>query len=263
MTTTLENMTEECEAILITSRNYNVENNIWPTDVITTNYLLTQRTAMRSVYEALSALPTQQRAQFLDQLVGTVSLWSPEDAIEMRTARNRLIEVNEKIGEVTRDLANLLEERSALENQQPFTSNTHYHIVNVIKEASRNNYHFQNNVAEPLEVLAGQFDLKYWPCLASVINEIGEDAATAEIHATDARTEAATSSNRSSRADFVRAVLSMIEDLKSSPNLHFPTNFSLSDSSLADFVNCCLKLEPEELVDSAYIKNVRHREKRS
>lgn len=73
MTTILENMTEECEAILITSRNYNVENNIWPTDVITTNYLLTQSAAMKSAYDELSMLSAQQRSQFLDQLVGTLS----------------------------------------------------------------------------------------------------------------------------------------------------------------------------------------------
>jgi hypothetical protein len=56
MTTTLENMTEECEAILIASRNYNIEKSIWPTDVININYLLTQSTAMKSVYDELSVL---------------------------------------------------------------------------------------------------------------------------------------------------------------------------------------------------------------
>lgn len=263
MTTKLENMTGECEAILMASRNYNVENNIWPTDVITTNYLLTQTAAMKSVYDELSVLSAQQRSQFLDQLVGTLSFWSPEDAIEMRAARNRLIDVNKKISALAKDLADLLEERSTLENQHPFSSNTHYHIANVIKEASRDNYHFQSFLAKPLEALTGQFDLKYWPYLPSVINEIANDAATAGIYATDPRTEAATSSNRSSKADFVRAILSMIEELKSTPSLYFPRSFSLSDSAMADIVNVCLKLGAEELVDGAYVKNLRHRGKRA
>ena len=263
MTTTLENMTEECEAILIASRNYNVENNIWPTDVITTNYLLTQSAAMKNVYDELLVLSAQQRAQFLDQLVGTLSFWSPENAIEMREARNRLIDVNKKISILAKNLADLLEERSALENQHPFTSNTHYHIANVIKEASRDNYHFRSFLAKPLQTLAGQFDLKYWPYLPAVVNEIAEDADAAEIYATDPRTEAATSSNRSSKADFVRAMLSMIDELKGTPSLYFPRSFALSDSAMADIVNVCLKLNVEELVDSAYVKNLRHREKRS
>lgn len=261
MTTTLENMTEKCEAILIASRNYNTEKSIWPTDVITINYLLTQSAAMRNVYNELSVLSAQQRAQFLDQLVGTLSFWSPENAIEMREARNRLIDVNKKISILAKDLADLLEERSALENQHPFTSNTHYHIANVIKEASRDNYHFRSFLAEPFQALAGQFDLKYWPYLPAVVNEIANDADAAEIYATDPRTEAATSSNRSSKADFVRAILSMIEELKGTPSLYFLGSFGLSDSAMADLVNVCLKLSAEELIDSAYIKNLRHREK--
>ena len=261
MTTILENMTEECEAILITSRNYNIEKSIWPTDVITINYLLTQSAAMKNVYDELSVLSAQQRAQFLDQLVGTLSFWSPENAIEMREARNRLIDVNRKISSLAKDLADLLEERSTLENQHPFTSNTHYHIANVIEEASRDNYHFRSFLAEPLQALAGQFDLKYWPYLPAVIKEIGDDAEAAEIYATDPRTEAATFSTRSSKADFVRAMLSMIAELKSTPSLHFSKSFSLSDSAMADLVNVCLKLSSEELIDSAYVKNLRHREK--
>jgi hypothetical protein len=179
----------------------------------------------------------------------------------MRAVRNCLIAVNKKISTLVEDLADLLEERSALENQHPFTSNTHYHIVNVIKEASRNNYHFRSFLAEPLQALAGQFGLKYWPYLPAVIKEIGHDADAVEIHATDPRTGAATSSNRSSKADFVRAMLSMIEELKGTPSLSFPANFGLSDSATADLVNVCLKLSAEELVDSAYVKNLRHREK--
>jgi hypothetical protein len=261
MTTTLKNMTEECEAILVASRNYNEENDILPTDIITINYLLNQSVAMKNVYGELSALSDQQRAQFLDQLVSTLSFWSPDNAIEMRASRNRLIDVNKKISAQAKELADLLEERSDLENHHPFTSNTHYHIANVIKEASRNNYLFRSFVVKPLEALTGQFDLKYWPHISAVINEIADDAASAEIYATDPRTEAAISSNRSSKADFVRAIFSMIDELKAS--LYFPQSFSLSDSSLADIVNVCLKLSAEELVDSAYVKNLRHREKKS
>ncbi|QEY12876.1 hypothetical protein [Cellvibrio sp. KY-YJ-3] len=118
-------------------------------------------------------------------------------------------------------------------------------------------------MAEPLQSLAGQFDLKYWPYLPAVIKEIGDNADAAEIYATDPITQAATSSNRSSKADFVRAVLSMIDELKDKPSLDFPQSFCLSDSAMADIVNTCLMLSAEELVDSTYVKNLRHREKRS
>ena len=63
-----------------------------------------------------------------------LSFWSPENVIEMRAARNQLIDVNKKISPLAKDLAILVEEQSTLENTTPFSSITHYHIANVIKE---------------------------------------------------------------------------------------------------------------------------------
>lgn len=94
-----------------------------------------------------------------------------------------------------------------------------------------------------------------------MIKEISDDADAAEIYASDPRTEAATSLTRSSKADFVRAMLSMMDELKDMPSLYFPSGFNLSDSAMADLVNVCLKLSAEELIYNAYVKNLRHREK--
>lgn len=90
---------------------------------------------------------------------------------------------------------------------------------------------------------------------------ISDDADAAEIYASDPRTEAATSLTRSSKADFVRAMLSMMDELKDMPSLYSPSGFNLSDSAMADLVNVCLKLSAEELIYNAYVKNLRHREK--
>ncbi len=54
----------------------------------------------------------------------------------------------------------------------------------------------------------------------------------------------------------------MIDELKRSTILHFPIGFGLSDSAMADTVNVCLKLNPDDLIDATYVKNLRHREKR-
>jgi len=55
----------------------------------------------------------------------------------------------------------------------------------------------------------------------------------------------------------------MIDELKDTPGLDFSQDFRVSDSAMTDIVNTCLKLSAEELVDGAFVKNLRHREKRS
>lgn len=263
MTTKLKNMTEECEAILIDDRNYKINHSIWPADIANISYLLTQGLSMEKAYNELSVLTHQQRAQILDILVGTMSSHSPQDAIEMRSSRKKLVDVNKEICKLAIELANLIEERETLNDTLPFSSNTHYSVTKVIKNASNKNQLFQFHLAKPFGQLTSQFDLKYWPSLSSFVKEIADDASVAEIEAKDPATEAATSSNRSSKADFAKALLANLDQLKTLSNWYSAQNFKFSDSALADIVNVSLKLNPDRVADSVYIKNLRAREKRS
>jgi len=248
-----------CESALTEIRQYLIENQIAPTDVSTITLLLNHSSTLSGIYDELAVLSDRQLAELLQQLVSTRSYWSPKDAVAMRDSRAQLSQLNESIVDTANTLAGLLDEREQLQNTQPFTTQTHYHIAQVIQAASQDNYHFKFYVANGLDALAAQFDLKYWPSLGSVLREIADNAATAEIEATDIRTGAAIQSSRASKADFVRSILIMIEDIIATPDLGFPQGFKLTDAAIADFVNVSLQLAVEEIVDSTYIKNVRHR----
>lgn len=42
---------------------------------------------------------------------------------------------------------------------------------------------------------------------------------------------------------------------------HLPRRFKLTDNALASFANCALDLGPDDLVDGAYVKRRRQRER--
>lgn len=116
---------------------------------------------MKSAYEELSSFSAHQEQNFLINYSVISHLGLPKIQLRQRVVRHQLIDVNNKSSALARDLANFLEERSTLENKPPVTSNIRYHIANVIKEESRNNYHVQIFLGNPLRALVGQFDLKY------------------------------------------------------------------------------------------------------
>jgi hypothetical protein len=161
---------KDCESILLEVRDGYIKAGIYPNDVASINFLLSQQAQMQGVYEEISMLSAFDRRIILEQLGVTMVDWSPKAGLQMIADRDRLIEVNEKISELANSLSILLDERHELENTTSFESGAHHHNVNVIKEASRENYHYRNFLAKPLESLKGQFDLKYWPPMSSAAN---------------------------------------------------------------------------------------------
>ena len=124
-----------------------------------------------------------------------------------------------------------------------------------------NNCLFQSYVQEKLDALRGQFDLKYWPSLGDFMRELASDAEKAEMAATDPLTAAATAATRPSKADFFKALFASIEENSTENYGQLPRAFKLTDRTLASLANCALDLGPDELVDEAYVKRLRQRER--
>ncbi|MFZ6776990.1 hypothetical protein ACO0LD_09145 [Undibacterium sp. Ji83W] len=167
--------------------------------------------------------------------------------------------VNNEIAKKAAELAELMRRRDDLNNTTGFSSNTHYSICDVIKIASRNNSRFAVYVEEKLDILRTQFDLKYWPTIAECVEELANNAEAASPKASDRLTAVATDAVRPSLADFVKAFFEAINESTSRNYGHFPSDFKVTDNSLASLVNCSLNLNPEDFVDGPYIKRLRQR----
>lgn len=253
-----------CENILVEKKHYNIEHCILPSENAVVDHLLARRLELRDAYEELyNTLQGHSRALeiFLDLVLRTATSWHPEKIQESRADRDELESVNQQIAKHASELAALLEERSELHNTSSFTSDTHYHVCHVIEAASEHNQRFTYYVKDGLKALTSRFDLKYWPSLSEFVQILASDAQNAVIEPTDPMTAAATASERSSKADFFRAMFAGIEEISDENYGQLPPNFRLTDRTLAALGNCALNLASDDLVDEGYVKRLRQRER--
>lgn len=253
-----------CENLLIEGTRYNNEHRILPSENAVADRLLTRGVELNEAYEELHgklhAHPPALQV-FFGLVLSTAAFWNPEKIQEARAGRGDLANVNRQIAKKAAELAVLLEQRSDLHDTSGFSSDTHYHVCRVIEAASQQNYLFKSYVQERLCALLGQFDLKYWPSLGEFLQELASDAENAVMEATDPLTAAATAATRPSRADFFKALFASIEENSAENYGQLPRGFKLTDRTLASLANCALDLDPNDLVDDAYMKRLRQRER--
>lgn len=254
-----------CEDILLDKKARNIQANILPSENIIIERLLERKVELQHAYSELYLkLGNYHQAlrSFLELLVEITSMHNPEEAKRSRDAEKQLNEVNRQIYSKATELAELLKKRSELINTSGFTTDTYYHICNVICDASSDNPYFTSYLQDKLKHLQGRFDLKYWPRLDEVMQVIAEDARIAVPTAIDSITEAATIGGRASLADYFRALFEAIECNRQKEYGFLPNDFKLTDSSIATLTNCALALEPEDIIDGPHVKNFRSRERK-
>lgn len=259
-----KNSKQICENILIEGKHYNIEHSILPSENAVADRLLARGIELTAAYDELHGkLYAHPHAlqTFLGLVLSTGASWSPDKIAAARTARGDLAKINQQIARRAAELTGLLQQRSDLHNTSGFSTDTHYHVCDVIEAAAKSNYLFMSYVQERLNDLHGQFDLKYWPSLSDILQELASDAEDAVTEATDPLTAAATMASRLSRADFIKAVLAAIDENSGRNYGQLPKDFKATDNTLASLANCVLDLSAEDLVDGQYVKRLRQRER--
>lgn len=253
---------EICEALLRSERSDRIEKSILPSEVEVINRLLERGLELEDAYEELhSKLNDRPPALkvFFDLLQSTAAFWSPDATQEARKGKARLIVVNREIVEAATALAVLLNERTELKNHSGFSCDTLYHPVDAIHAAAERNYSYAHWVKEKLQAISGQFDLKYWPSLSELVQAIADDAAQAAPLPHDSWTEAGTEGVRAGLADSFKAFFVALEESSTRNYGFLPSAFELTDRSVAILMSCALGLDPDKVVDSAYVKRLRQR----
>ncbi|WP_043879230.1 hypothetical protein [Azorhizobium caulinodans] len=253
-----------CERLLQKGKAYNIEHNILPSVNAVADRLLARGTELTDAYvelhEKLGSHPSALEV-FLDQLLSTAAFWNRERTREARSDRERLQIINAEIAKISASLYSLIEERNDLHNRSSFRSDTYYHPLDLIEKAAAKNYLYHCHIRDSLATLRGRYDLKYWPSIGDCLLVLSRDAATSKVSASDPLTEAATQGKRGSLADFFKTLFVTIEQNKRRNAGFLPDDFRLTDASLASLVTCALDLDPDEVVDSAYVKRLRQRER--
>lgn len=256
--------TETCERILRAGIRYNIDHSILKSENAVAEQLLARGVELIDAYEELHgklAGRPQALEVFFGALLSSAAFWNPDKLALARKGKERLDTVNRSIASKSAELAALLDVRSALHDHSRFHTDTHYDVCDVIAAAARNNHLFDGWVREKLAALSGQFDLKYWPTLGDVMRELSADATRASSQPSDPLTAAGTQSLRSSRADFFKAFFAAIDENSGNSFGLLPVDLKLSDGTYASLANCALDLPAKSLVDAAYVKRLRQRQR--
>ncbi|MFK0207958.1 hypothetical protein [Agrobacterium sp. NPDC090283] len=261
---TTSNPVELCESILRAGISYNTERHILPSENIVAHRLLSRQLELVEAYaEMVGKLQKHRNAleTCLGAILSTSAFWSPEKLDKARRQRERLDTVNAAIASKAGELALLLDERSELHNKSSFHSETHYDVCDVIVQAAAQNHRFNSFVRAEFSALSGQYDLKYWPTLGDFARTLSRDAAAARSLACDPLTAAGTKARRASLSDYFKALFAAIEENSAKGYGFLPLGFKISDGTLASIANCALDLGADDIVDAAYVKRFRQRQR--
>ncbi|NCA72584.1 MAG: hypothetical protein EOM91_21495 [Sphingobacteriia bacterium] len=231
---------------------YNIEADILPSKNRIIARLIANRAEMRPVYaELVRKLPTEgERCAVLRRLVSLAAFWNPTHSKGVRDQIERAARLNREIEAKARELAQLLRTRAAAcpDVRKP----DDHHPLDLIERAAESSadvykaHSFRSWVRDPLAALRYDFDLKYWPTTAELLDALAGEQTRTDPEPYDSAMCAAVGTRSHSSGDFVRAV---IADLAEDPGLS--EGFTLSAASIARVANAALSLDPPLSAEAA------------
>jgi len=252
----------QCEDFLREKRAYNIEHKILRSMSQVIDCMLERGAELDAVYEELwTKLDPKAVEWFLSSVLDVGAFWHPDYLSAARQAYRRQVALRSEISKLANELAERLRERTLLGESSGFHTASAYHIVDLIEHASESNWDFRLHLQDSLSALRHQYDLKYWPSVADVVEAVAIDARNAEINPSDSITEAGTRTRKQSMAASVRALQCALEEYRRSSHSPIGRDFRLSDESWASILNVILDLDPDQLVDGSYIKRLRQRDR--
>lgn len=242
---------EAAEACLRAEPAYNIEAGILPSENRIIARLLANPAEMSPVYaELVRKLPTEgERCAVLRRLVTLAAFRSPAHSKGTRDQIERAGRLNREIQTKARELAQLLRDRADACPDVRLPDD--YHPLDLIERAAESAdiykaHAFRSWVRDPLAALRFDFDLKYWPTTAELLDALADEQTRTDPEPYDSAMCAAVGARSHSIGDFVRAVLA---DLSEDPGL--PEGFALSAASIARVANAALALDPPLSAEAA------------
>ena len=254
---------EEVESFLRNEKQYNIDHRTRRSESPCIDRLLQSQVAMRDVYEELLAkLPEPHHWQrLIGDVPGLAAEFSPSSITLIRESIHGLAGLNKDIAKKAEELGKLLDQRSDLANKYSIHAYDDYHPLHWMERAAdltadpQTKYLFETHVLPKLQRLR-TYDRKYWPGPADLMRAAVDFAKDIEVTPTDQVTAAAISSRKRSAHDFIRALITAIEERE------LPVGFKLSDKALAIIANVALNLPEEDCVDAEQVKVMRSRDRK-
>ncbi len=255
------------EQLLAAALQRNTDCGSWQPDCAVIKRLLDDKTELRCVWNELWR-KTNNEKQFnrvLNEIVDVAAGWGPEQQKEHRDAKIKFSDLNDEIERGAKNLSDLLAKQRELSETQSIAGKIDRSLMDFIacwadsrhvfeEEAARARA-FKNFVLPDLTATRKKYwSPSYWPSIADLLRAIEVAARDNWQESTDPLNIAALCSRESSKLDFLRALLTALDQDR---NLNLiPQNFSFTNKSLTAVVNCAFGLVEDPYTESAMKKAV-------
>lgn len=212
--------------------------------------------ALRHIHRNLKA--TEQRHRILTCLVDTARAWNPDKVMAQRDAQTRIRDLNRDIAESARVLAEKLESRAALVNNNAVGSNTGLILMECVERFAslpltgyKRHQHsdpmlVRTYLLPELDNLRGRYGLDYWPDMHGLLTVLATMASEAVPHDQfyDDISQEAMNSREASLLDFLRAFdlrISNEKRVRHGDAGCLPDRFELGPADTAALINAVLE----------------------
>jgi len=176
------------------------------------------------------------------------------DVSKIRDEYKELLLLQEDIVDLASRLSCKLRRQNELFEYSGFQRQEYQCIDDMIELASEENYLYKSHVSPKLNALAGQYDLKYWPSRADVVESIAcFEEAQPEPHHSELP-ETVIDGREPNIKDFVLAFDRKFDDMNG-----LLSGFRFGNNAMADIINVVLDLPVDKLATGEAVRVVRNR----
>lgn len=255
------------EKLLSTELKHLTDDGVWPSNCIVIKRLLDDTNEMRKVWEELwkKTGSQQEFKRVLDLIVDVAAGWGPIQQKEHRSALKRFSDLNAEINSAAQKLSDLLKKQRELAETQSIAGRVDRNLMDFIAcwaggkhlfvEENDRACRFKNFVwPELARIRKDYWSSSYWPSIIDLISTIGSDNLNNDQESTDELHLAALASREGSKLDFLRALLTALDEDREQGCI--PDKFSFTSNSLAKIVNCAFGLVDDTYSEVAMKKAV-------
>lgn len=185
------------------------------------------------------------------------SSFSPCSIKHAKAVRKELSSLHDEIPKLAYQLDQALRRQRELVEQEGLRRDEYLGCAETITRAAENNGHFNSFIKDKLNLLATQFDGKYWPEPEDLVCAIGEFEREQPLPESLEHSDSLLESRKSIIKGFV---VGFDDDI--AKTYQIPRSFKFSNSAMATIANIALNLPEDGMATEENVRLVRHRVKK-
>jgi len=254
-----------CKAFISRELRKNKASNIWMTRWPIMERLIERADELTIVFEEIVEKfgysdteegypPDNGYVWLILELIWTSSGFCKTEVTNARADFREFQRLQEELVALSTKLANSIRKQSELYESSGFIRHEYQSVSDMIELGCENNGLYQLHLSPKLKSLRYQYDSKYWPSRADIVQAIADFEDCQPLPKHQEYPDAVINGRASDIKDFVLAFDSKFDETNSLPN-----GFRFTNKAMSEIINVVLDLPPDKLASADAIKTVRNR----